>query len=80
MQGQRTPAEDDAMLDSAVLGLMIGHDNQRPWSVDEVAREIGSPVKTTDALARLYAAGLVHRLDGFVFATWAAMRSIETAL
>jgi hypothetical protein len=80
MQGQSSPAEDDARVEGAILGLLTDHEAQRPWSEDEVAREIGDPLDTTDAIRRLYAAGLVHRLDGFVFATRAATRSAEIAI
>ena len=73
MQGQRTltPAEADGQMDSAVLGCLRGKDEQRPWSVDEITREIGSDA--TDSLNRLYGVGLIHRLDGFVWATRAAV-------
>jgi hypothetical protein len=77
MHNQRssTVAEDDDRIDFAILHLLLGDDVQRPWAVDEVAREIGDPLAVTDALARLYGAGLVHRLEGFVFATRPALRS-----
>jgi len=73
MQGQRTltPAEADGQIDSAILGCLRRQAEQRPWSVDEITREIGSD--TTDSLNRLYGAGLIHRLDGFVWATRAAI-------
>jgi hypothetical protein len=78
MQGQSSPAEDDARVESAILALLTGE--QHPWSDNEVALEIGDPISSIDALRRLQAAGLVHRLDGFVFATRAAVRSVEIAL
>jgi hypothetical protein len=73
MQDQRTltPAEEDGKIDSAILGCLRDSDEQRPWSDDEITREIGSD--TTDSLNRLYGVGLVHRLDGFVWATRAAI-------
>jgi hypothetical protein len=69
MQDQRTltPAEEDGQTDSAILGLLIDSDVQRPWSRDEIDREIGGD--TTDSLNRLYGAGLIHRLQGFVWVT-----------
>jgi hypothetical protein len=62
---------------AAVLDLLTDAEVQRPWSIGELKREIGHPVRTADAVARLYAAGLVHRLDEFVFATRAAVRGGE---
>jgi hypothetical protein len=82
MQGKSspTPAEEDARIESGILCLLMDHDEQRPWSFDEVAREVGDRIATTDALARLHAAGLIHRLDGFVFATRAALRADQIAV
>jgi hypothetical protein len=71
----RTPAEEDATIDSAVLGLMIGAADQRPCSRDEIDRAIGED--TTDSLNRLHAAGLIHRLAGFAWATRAAIAAEE---
>ncbi len=72
-----TPAERQRTLDGAILGLLIDPDSHRPWSVDEIAREVGEDV--TDSLNRLYGAGLIHRLDGFVWATRAAVVADEVA-
>jgi predicted transcriptional regulator len=60
---------EESSADFGVLNLLLGDDTQRPWTVEEVARDIGDRLTADDSLARLYAAGLVHRLDGFVFAT-----------
>jgi hypothetical protein len=68
-----TPTEEDARIDSAVLGLLLDPEEQRPWSDHELAREIGDDVATTDSLARLSGAGLIHRHDGFAWATRAAL-------
>jgi hypothetical protein len=59
--------------DSAVYGLLILPDEQRPWSVGELVRELGSPIDVEDALAHLHGAGLVHRCGEFVWATRAAL-------
>lgn len=79
MQDQRTltPAEEDGHIDSAILGLLMEPDVQRPWSREEIDREIGS--NTTDSLNRLYGVGLIHRLDGFVWVTRAAIAAEEMA-
>lgn len=76
MQDQRIcePAEADRRDDSTVLSLLLKDPAAVLWSVDEVSREVGDAVAATDALDRLLAVGLIHRLDQFVFATRAARR------
>jgi predicted transcriptional regulator len=69
-----------ATTEWVVLDLLLGGDEQRPWSVEELVREIGRPVDVADAIANLHAAGLIHRTtDGFVFATRAAVRFHQIA-
>ena len=46
-------------------------------SMHELAVAIGDHVEAEVAVAGLHAEGLVHRLDGFVFATRAVMRAHE---
>jgi hypothetical protein len=73
-------AEDS--FDEALLGLLV-HDHPGLWSVDELCRSLTSSAQTAasgevetcdteDAIERLFAAGLIHRVGGFVFATRAA--------
>ena len=69
-----SPADDVTVSDRAILTLLLDDDSQRPWAVEELARELGDPEETHDALARLHGAGLIHRLDGFVFASRPAVR------
>jgi hypothetical protein len=66
-----TPVEEDGQVDHAIVLLLLDRESQRPWSEQEIEREIGCNV--TDSLARLYAAGLIHRLESFVWATRAAL-------
>jgi predicted transcriptional regulator len=74
MRDQRSSvSQDEQRVDVAVLGLLLATD--RMWSVDEVSREIGDPLEAADSIARLYGAGVVHRLQEFVFATRAAMEA-----
>lgn len=74
MPHQRTP--DPEQVDSAILGLLVDPEASRPWSVQEVAREIGDDVATADGLARLTAAGLAHRIaEDFVWASRAALHA-----
>ena len=81
MQDQRiqTVADEEAQTDQAVLGLLLT-DSAAIWSVEEMASEIGNPIHVTDSINRLARVGLVHRLDGFVFATRAAAKATELAL
>jgi hypothetical protein len=73
-------AED--AFDTALLGLLI-EDHGGLWSLAELSRSLTSSGQavggcepscheTEDAVERLYAAGLIHRIGQFVFATRAA--------
>jgi hypothetical protein len=73
-------AEDT--LDAALLDLLI-HDYPGLWSLAELTRSLTSSSQTVDtgeppahetedAIERLYAAGLLHRIGSYVFATRAA--------
>jgi hypothetical protein len=65
--------------DKTVLELLL-HSKQWPWSVEEVGRELGDRIDAADSVGRLSRAGLVHRHDGFVFPTRAAIRAVELDL
>jgi hypothetical protein len=55
-----------------VLELLLGED--RPWALEELAREVGDRVETIDAVADLHGHGLVNRIgDEFVIASRAAL-------
>ena len=80
MQDQRIDmsevAEAEMSADQTLLALIVD-DDQSFWAVAELEREFGGSVE--DSLARLYAAGLVHRVEGgFVTATRAAMLATTT--
>ena len=82
MQDQRSSddvvrADDHA--ERVVLALLL--DDRQPgwWSLRELALEIGAELPTTDAVARLHAAGLLHRCHEFVWPTRAALRSHRLA-
>jgi hypothetical protein len=92
MRHQRTPGhapDDPVHLKQAVLGLLL--DDQRSlWSLSELDRYLApsdetrsgeepSRARVEDAVADLYAAGLLHRIGGFVFATRAAAAAQELA-
>ncbi len=70
-----TPAERADHADSVVLRLLVSEDSHRPWAIEEVEREIGRD--PTDSLGRLYGAGLIHRLDHFVWASRAAVVALK---
>ena len=74
-------AVEDA-LDQALLDLLV-HDHPGLWSLHELTRSLTSSSQTSggneppthdteDAIERLYAAGLIHRVGQFIFATRAA--------
>jgi hypothetical protein len=67
------PADVLRVNDSAVYGLLILPNEQRPWAVRELVLEIGNEIGVEDALARLHGAGLVHRCGEFAWATRAAL-------
>jgi hypothetical protein len=83
MQAQNIPPmsqiEQERHTDGVILSFLLAGDAQRPWSEEEVAREIEDPVAAADGLRRLARGGLVHRLDGFVFASRAAQVAEEIA-
>jgi hypothetical protein len=66
-------SDEDERAQKAVLGLLLRPNDQRPWSVQEVEREVGETIAAADAIASLNAAGLIHRCGDFVFASRAAL-------
>lgn len=80
MRDQRnpTPAEVPDPIEQAVLALLTDH-SPGLWSDEEIARELGDRIEAADAVAALLRAGLAYRLDGFVFATRAAVRAVQLA-
>jgi hydrogenase/urease accessory protein HupE len=76
MQGQDRPypIEQDAQTDTAIMGLLL--DSPRPLAVAEVQRGIADPLMAEDGIARLVGVGLAHELEGFVFASRAALHAV----
>lgn len=63
-------------VDQAILNLLLFEPGFAVWGVEEIVREIGSPIAVDESLWRLHRVGLIHRLDeGFVFASRAAARA-----
>lgn len=70
------PAECEDHTDAVILEALLDTNAQRPWTVAEIAREHHlSEENASDSVGRLARAALVHRLDGFVFASRAAVRA-----
>jgi len=57
--------------------LLLLCESSFPWSVDEIAPELQDESRVADGVRRLTEAGLVHRLDDFVFPTRTARRADE---
>jgi hypothetical protein len=72
---EETPGERMDRREKTVLAMLLG--DPFPWTVEEIGRELGNQEHAVDSVASLAGAGLVHRLDGFVFPTRAARRSDE---
>ena len=70
-QPMADPACDDSQWDTTILDLLV-HDHPGLWTVHELHQLGGDTLAVDDALARLAALGLIHRLDDCVFATRAA--------
>lgn len=69
------PQSTDDDIDVAVLHYMIWN-GPWPMTVQELSREMGDDITTTtDAIARLTRAGLVHHLNDFAFPTRIARRA-----
>jgi hypothetical protein len=74
-QANRSPvAEQDEETDRTIMALLLSQYHGL-WKADEIVREIGDEIAVQDSLARLHGAGLIHRLDDFVFPTVAAVHA-----
>jgi hypothetical protein len=79
MHKHRTPEglAEHALIDRAVLNLMLDIDRQRPWSEEEIARAISYPGDVNDSLRRLRASKLIHRWNDLATASRPAVRYYE---
>ena len=77
MHDQTTPqaAEPMDLADQDLLTTLTDEERQRPWSLDELARECGA--EAGESVGRLQRAGLVHRSGDVVWASRAAIRAHE---
>jgi hypothetical protein len=78
---QRIPngASEEARIDWLILDLLIDPDEQRPRAVCEIIREHEHEQNALDGLKRLQAAGLIHHIEGYVWASRAAIRYSQIA-
>lgn len=67
---------EEQQTDCIVIGLLL-LEGGWPWSVEEVARELGSEQRAMESVRRLTERGLAHLLEGFVFPSRAARRAAE---
>lgn len=56
-----------------VLDFLFDED-ERPKSIKEIVREVGSLVIAADALDALHRSGIIHRVGDFVFVTRSSSR------
>jgi hypothetical protein len=75
MQGNDTRSiqEQDDASDHAIMGFLL--DDPGPWCEVELTREFSNPLSVEDGLNRLACEGMIHRLDGFVFASRTAKQA-----
>jgi hypothetical protein len=72
-RGSCVMAKQERQTEGAILGLLLNYEAGSLWSEEEVVRQLSaSRLDVIDCLANLQAAGLIHRVGDFVFATRAA--------
>lgn len=76
---RRRPDLSEEQNDGTVLAMLICDQTCPMWSMEEITRTLGR-IDAIDSVNRLAAAGLVHRIDQFVFPTLAARRADELEL
>jgi len=85
MQHERIPHErrgtrlSEDEIDNTVVGFLLDQP-WWPWTLEEIARELGDKPDAEDAIARLTGAGLVHRLGDFAFPTRSLRRASKLRL
>ena len=79
-QGTLDPGEMFDEIQWLVLFMLLARTSPGLCSLDELSRAVGDVEVAQLAVEGLHAAGLVHRLEGFVFATGPAVRFYELEL
>ena len=77
---QPSLADDDKTVEAGILERLTGERDQRPWSVDELIRDVGQRLPAIDAINNLQRIGLIHRCGELVFPTRVALRAAELDL
>jgi hypothetical protein len=79
MHTHRTPIglEEHALIDRALLMLMLGTDPGRIWAEDELARAVELPGDVRDGLRRLRTSRLIHRWNDLSTPSRPAIRMSE---
>jgi hypothetical protein len=73
-ESSRAGLDATSRSERAVLALLLA-EGPRPWTVSELALELGDQLETVDALAALHGLGLVHRRGEFSIASRAAVHA-----
>ena len=72
-RGSCVTAGQERQAEGAILALLLNFEAGSLWSVEELDRQLSSSsLEVIDGLVNLQAAGLVHRIGDYVFATRAA--------
>jgi hypothetical protein len=74
---QRDAAREFDVAERLVLDTLLDPDFPGPWTIQELGRAMGNEVEAADAVMGLDRAGLVHRIDQYVFASWPAARAMQ---
>lgn len=79
MHRHRTPdgLEAHALIDRALLKLMLADQHDRLWAEDELARAVDLPGDVRDGLRRLRASRLIHRWNDLATPSRPAIRLNE---
>lgn len=67
-------------VEAGILDRLIGPNDQRPWSVEELIRDTGERLATVDAINSLQHIGLIHRCGDLIFPTRAALRADQLGM
>ncbi len=74
----REQEPDSTTTEAGILDRLTGEDDQRPWSVDELIRDVGYRLPALDAINSLHHSGLIHRTkDDLIYPTRTAVRAKE---
>jgi hypothetical protein len=79
MHRHRTPngLEEHALIDRALLKLMLSAEHAKIWAEDELARAVDLPGDVRDGLRRLRASRLIHRWNDLATPSRPAVRLNE---